>query len=117
MAEPSPLGAPSAIAPIALPPILDPQAEGNWLRQSLHQWLDDEFIPEAVNATIAERCAQIFVRQRLEGENDLGELVVAIVIEMQSFNFRESFFGEFAVANAMSDLILESLGFDRCCGN
>jgi hypothetical protein len=105
------------IAPIVLPPILDPQTEGTWLRQSLHQWLDDEFIPEAVNATIAERCAQIFVRQRLEGQNDLGELVIAIVLEMQSFNFRESFFGEFTVANAMSDLILESLGFDRCCGN
>jgi hypothetical protein len=105
------------IAPIALPPVLDPQAEGNWLRQSLHQWLDNEFIPEAVNATIAERCSQIFVRQRMEGENDLGELVIAIILEMQSFNFRESFYGEFTVANAVSDLILESLGFDRCCGN
>jgi hypothetical protein len=37
---------------------------------------------------------------------------------MQGFNFTESFFGEFAVANAVSDLILDSLGIDnRCCGN
>jgi hypothetical protein len=105
------------IAPIALPPVVDAQEEGNWLRQKLHQWLDSEYLPEAANEKIADRCAQIFVRQRMEGENDLGELVIAIILEMQSFNFRESFYGEFTVANAVSDLILESLGFDRCCGN
>ncbi|BAM50797.1 hypothetical protein BEST7613_1866 [Synechocystis sp. PCC 6803] len=86
------------------------------MRQGLQQWLNQEFIPEGINATIAERAAQIFVRQRLEGENDLGSLVIAIVTEMQAFDFRESFFSEFAVANAVSDLILESLGYETCCG-
>ncbi|MBD2654210.1 hypothetical protein IQ225_07485 [Synechocystis salina LEGE 06155] len=104
------------IPPITLPPIQDPVQEGDWLRQGLQQWLNQEFIPEGINATIAERAAQIFVRQRLEGENDLGSLVIAIVTEMQAFDFRESFFSEFAVANAVSDLILESLGYETCCG-
>jgi hypothetical protein len=90
--------------------------EGEWLRQRLHQWLDEEFIPEAINQTIAQRAAQIFVRQRMEGENDLGSLVIAIVTEMQSFDFSKSFYGEFAIANAVSDLLLDSLGIDRCCG-
>ncbi|MDV2998667.1 MAG: hypothetical protein N5P05_000273 [Chroococcopsis gigantea SAG 12.99] len=107
---------PTPIPPITLPPIQDPQQEGQWLRVALHKWLDEEFIPEAINDTIAGRASQIFVRQRLEGENDLGSLVIAIVTEMQAFDFRESFFSEFAIANAVSDLILDSLGIDRCCG-
>lgn len=105
------------IPPITLPPIEDPQKEGQWLKIALHQWLNEEFIPEAVNEIISIRASQIFVRQRLEGENDLGSLVIAIVTEMQAFDFRESFYSEFAIANAVSDLILESLGIDNCCGN
>ena len=53
----------------------------------------------------------------MEGENDLGSLVLAIVTEMSAFDFSQSFFGEFAVANAVSDLLLDSLGIDRCCGD
>lgn len=104
------------IEAITLPPAVDAQQEGQWLMQALHQWLDQEFIPEAVNQSIAERAVQVFVRQRMEGENDLGSLVIAIVTEMQGFDFSKSFFSEFAIANAVSDLLLASLGIDRCCG-
>ena len=104
------------IAPITLPDIRHPNKEEEWLRQSLHTWLDEEFLPEAVNAKIAQRASKIFVRQRLEGENDLGSLVIAIIAEMRGFDFSRSFYSEFAVANAVSDLILDSLGIDRCCG-
>ncbi|ERT04758.1 hypothetical protein M595_5274 [Lyngbya aestuarii BL J] len=104
------------IKPIILPPPTDPQQEGEWLQKALHTWLDQEFIPEPINQTIAQRAAQIFVRQRMEGENDLGCLVIAIVTEMQSFDFSQSFYGEFAIANAVSDLLLDSLGYERCCG-
>jgi hypothetical protein len=106
------------ILPITLPPAIDAIEEGAWLQSSLKTWLDREFIPESINDTIAVRAAQIYTRQRMEGENDLGCLVIAIITEMQAFNFKESFYGEFAVANAVSDLILDSLGIDnRCCGN
>ena len=106
------------IGSITLLPATDATQEGAWLQSSLKMWLDREFIPESINASIAIRAAQIYTRQRMEGENDLGCLVMAIIIEMQAFNFQESFFGEFTVANAVSDLILQSLGIDnRCCGN
>jgi hypothetical protein len=106
------------IPSITLLPATNAIEEGAWLQSSLQQWLDREFIPEAINSTIARRAAQIYIRQRMEGENDLGSLVMAIVTEMQAFNFQESFFGEFTVANAVSDLILASLGIDnRCCGS
>ena len=105
------------IPPIVLPPVKNPEQEKVWLQTSLHEWLDNEFLPELINETIARRAAQIFMRHRLEGENDLGSLVIAIVTEMQSFDFQKSFYSEFAIANAVSDLILKSLGIDSCCGN
>jgi hypothetical protein len=98
------------IQPIMLPPAENPQQEGEWLRVALNQWLDNEFLPEAVNADIAQRAAQVFMRQRMEGENDLGSLLIAVLTEMQSFDFSRSFYGEFAIANAVSDLLLDSLG-------
>lgn len=104
------------IAPITLPAIQNPQKEEIWLKESLHKWLDEEFLPETVNLKIAQRASKIFVRQRMEGENDLGSLVIAIIAEMRAFDFSRSFYSEFAVANAVSDLILDSLGIDRCCG-
>ncbi|MDJ0555686.1 MAG: hypothetical protein QNJ68_14825 [Microcoleaceae cyanobacterium MO_207.B10] len=104
------------IKAITLPAAENPQQEGEWLKASLHKWLNQEFIPEQVNEDIAKRAAQIFVRHRMEGENDLGSLVIAIVTEMQAFDFSQSFYGEFAIANAVSDLLLDSLGIERCCG-
>ena len=104
------------IPPITLPPAQNPQQEGEWLQAVLLRWLDEEFLPEPVNQQIAQRAAQIFVRQRMEGENDLGSLVLALLTEMQAFDFSKSFYGEFAIANAVSDLLLSSLGIDRCCG-
>ena len=104
------------IKAIALPQAQNPQEEGQWLKTALHKWLNQEFLPETVNENIANRAAQIFVRQRMEGENDLGSLVIAIVTEMQAFDFSQSFYGEFAIANAVSDLLLDSLGIERCCG-
>jgi NAD+--asparagine ADP-ribosyltransferase len=104
------------IQAITLPPVRNPQQEGEWLKAALKRWLDEEFPPEAVNQTIAERASQVFVRQRMEGENDLSSLVLALIVEMQGFDFSKSFYSEFAVANAVSDLLLDSLGIDRCCG-
>lgn len=104
------------IPPITLPPVQNPQQEGEWLQQALQQWLDQEFLPEEVNQLIAQRATQIYVRQRMEGENDLGSLVIAILTEMKAFDFSKSFYSEFAIANAVSDLLLDSLGIDRCCG-
>lgn len=104
------------IPPITLPPAQNPNIEGEWLQEVLQRWLDEEFLPEPVNQQIAQRAAQIFVRQRMEGENDLGSLTIAILTEMQAFDFSKSFYGEFAIANAVSDLLLDSLGIDRCCG-
>ncbi len=102
--------------PVMLPPPEDVYREGQWLESALLTWLNAEYLPEPANRTIAARVAQVFVRQRMEGENDVGSLVMAILTELQSFDFSESFYGEFTVANAVGDLLFDSLGIDRCCG-
>ncbi|WP_299415032.1 hypothetical protein [Acaryochloris sp. IP29b_bin.148] len=104
------------IPAITLPPSDSPDQEAEWLQNELHEWLDQEFLPELVNQKIAQRAASVYLRQRIEGENDLGSLLIAILTEMQSFDFSKSFYSEFAVANAVSDLLLNSLGIDTCCG-
>lgn len=108
---------PEPIESIVLPPPEDAVKEGQWLQSTLHQWLDEEFLPEAINENIAMRASQVFVRQRMEGENNLNALVLAILTEMQGYDFSKSFYSEFAVANAVGDLLLDSLGIERCCGN
>lgn len=105
------------IESIELPPPEDPIKEGQWLQRTLHKWLDEEFLPETINEHIAARASQVFVRQRMEGENNLNALVLAILTEMQGYDFSKSFYSEFAVANAVGDLLLDSLGIERCCGN
>jgi hypothetical protein len=102
--------------PITLPLPDDAQQEGEWLRSVLLRWLNAEYLPEPANEAIAERVAQVFTRQRMEGEEDLGSLVMAILTELQAFDFSQSFYGEFTVANAVGDLICDRLGIDRCCG-
>ncbi len=101
---------------IELPPCQNPEQEAEWLTTGLLRWLDQEFLPEPINQSIAKRAAQVYFRQRIEGENDVGCLLIAILSEMKSFDFTHSFYSEFAVANAVSDLLLDSLGIDTCCG-
>ncbi len=108
---------PDIIPSVALPIAEQPEQEGEWLQEKLRQWLDRQFIPEAVNADIAKRASQIFVRQRIEGETDMITLVMALVTELENYDFSKSFFGHFTVANAVSELVMESIGIDsRCCG-
>ena len=107
----------STIESIELPPPEDAVQEGKWLKVTLHKWLDEEFLPEIINEHIAARASQVFTRQRMEGENNLNALVLAVLTEMQGYDFSKSFYSEFAIANAVGDLLLESLGIEKCCGN
>jgi hypothetical protein len=105
------------IPSVMLPVCQNADREAGWLQVNLLDWLDHEFLPEPVNQKIAKRASEVFFRHRLEGENDLNGLVLAILTEMQPFDFSKSFYSEFAIANAVSELLLKSIGVDTCCGN
>lgn len=104
------------IPPLTLPGPDDLETERLWLQAGLQDWLDGEYLPEPANATIASQTARLYLRHRLEGENDLGSLVVALAEDLQGEDFSQSFYGPFAVANHVAALWLDRLGIEPCCG-
>eukprot|EP00270_Netrium_digitus_P015710 TRINITY_DN5549_c0_g1_i2.p1 TRINITY_DN5549_c0_g1~~TRINITY_DN5549_c0_g1_i2.p1 ORF type:complete len:217 (-),score=16.86 TRINITY_DN5549_c0_g1_i2:155-805(-) len=83
--------------------------ESSWLQQNLHKWLDDEFCPEPPNVEISKRCAQVYARCLSEGTADLGDILLMMVQDLETFSFRNSFHGLFSSANAAVNLIAQRI--------
>lgn len=104
------------VPPIILAPVENWSQEQEWMQSTLHRWLDAEYLPEPVNEVIARQAAQAYIRQRMEGEDDLDGVNLAVLTEMQSFDFSKSFYGEFAIANIVSEILMDRMGVAPCCG-
>ena len=63
-----------------LTPIQNSLQKEDWLRETLQNWLDQEFISD--NHNTAQQTVKIFVYKRPERENDPGSPVTPIVTEM-----------------------------------
>lgn len=87
--------------------LLPPKAreESEWLRVSLHKWLDDEYCPEETNVEISEVAASAYYSSLLEKQTDLGEILLNMARELESISYQDSFHGAFSSANAAIDLI------------
>ncbi|KAH7291587.1 hypothetical protein KP509_29G023200 [Ceratopteris richardii] len=83
--------------------------EAEWLRVNLHQWLDDEYCPEPANDEISRRCARVYYYCLLERQRDMGDILMQMVRELETFSFKESFHGAFSSANAAIDLITKKI--------
>ncbi|KAF3436379.1 hypothetical protein FNV43_RR23471 [Rhamnella rubrinervis] len=91
---------------------LDPSRalkESEWLRVTLHKWLDDEYCPEATNVEISKVAALSYYTSLLEKQTDLGEILLKMIIELQSISYQESFHGAFSSANAAVNLIAQRI--------
>uniref|UniRef100_A0A6T6BSA5 Uncharacterized protein n=1 Tax=Compsopogon caeruleus TaxID=31354 RepID=A0A6T6BSA5_9RHOD len=105
---------------VELPSIRDTATldrEKRWLAQSITQWLDDEWMQQRIHEEIGQRVADIYARQVLEGETDLGGMVLAAGTELESMDMRDAFVGPFDIANKMSELILLRMGREVCCAD
>lgn len=51
--------------------------------------------------------SQIYVRQRMEGEDDLLSVLLAMGSELEGMDFTQAFVGPWNVANKTSELLLE----------
>lgn len=102
------------LAPLPDLDALDAQCA--WLAGAVTQWLDEEW-QTAENCYVHERigfaAARIYGRQRMEGENDLSGVLLAIANEMQAFDMSEAFVGPFNVANKVSELLLHHCSVGR----
>eukprot|EP01018_Ginkgo_biloba_P017332 Gb_23329 [translate_table: standard] len=83
--------------------------ESEWLRIALHKWLDDEYCPEFANEEISKRCAKVYYYCLMEKQADLGEILMQMVRDLETFSFKESFHGAFSSANAAVHLITKRI--------
>ncbi|KAG8663463.1 hypothetical protein MANES_01G213600v8 [Manihot esculenta] len=83
--------------------------ESEWLRLTLHKWLDDEYCPEETNVEISKVAAQSYYDSLVEKRTDLGEILLKMVRELQSISYQESFHGAFSSANAAVNLIAQRI--------
>ncbi|TKY61838.1 hypothetical protein E2542_SST11691 [Spatholobus suberectus] len=91
---------------------LDPTVasqESEWLRVTLHKWLDDEYCPEETNVEISRVAANSYYNSLLQKQTDLGEILLKMARELESINYKESFHGAFSSANAAIDLIAQRI--------
>ncbi|MED6158906.1 hypothetical protein PIB30_037367 [Stylosanthes scabra] len=83
--------------------------ESEWLRVTLHKWLDDEYCPEETNVEISRVAAQSYYNSLLQKQTDLGEILLKMAIQLESISYKESFHGAFSSANAAVNLIAQRI--------
>lgn len=91
---------------------LDPSkahAESEWLRRSLHKWLDEEYCPEPTNFEISRLAALSYYESLASKETDLGEILLKMARRLETISFQESFHGPYSSANAAVHLITQRI--------
>ena len=83
--------------------------ESEWLRVTLHKWLDDEYCPEETNVEISKVAAKSYYKSLIEKRTDLGEILLKMARELESISYQESFHGAFSSANAAVNLIAQRI--------
>ncbi|XP_057966278.1 uncharacterized protein LOC131156529 [Malania oleifera] len=86
--------------------------ESEWLRVTLHKWLDDEYCPEATNVEISKVAACSYHKSLVEKQTDLGVILLKMARELESISYQDSFHGAFSSANAAVDLIAQRIEQD-----
>lgn len=83
--------------------------ESEWLRVTLHKWLDDEYCPEPTNVEISKVAADSFYKSLVEKRSDIGDILLKMALELESISYQESFHGAFSSANAAVNLITQRI--------
>ncbi|KAG2446490.1 hypothetical protein HYH02_008481 [Chlamydomonas schloesseri] len=95
------------------------EAERLWISTALATWLDEEWTVLPEHQLLAKAAADAYVGLRRKGENDVGNLVLAVASELMSPNlapaFRASFTDPFEVSNKLSETVMLKDGCDVCC--
>uniref|UniRef100_A0ACD5XN87 Uncharacterized protein n=1 Tax=Avena sativa TaxID=4498 RepID=A0ACD5XN87_AVESA len=83
--------------------------ESEWLRETLHKWLDDEYCPEPANVDISNTAARSYQECLTAKQSDVGEILMKMVGDLQELSYQESFHGAFSAANAAVRLITQRM--------
>uniref|UniRef100_A0ACD5Y6B4 Uncharacterized protein n=1 Tax=Avena sativa TaxID=4498 RepID=A0ACD5Y6B4_AVESA len=83
--------------------------ESEWLRETLHKWLDGEYCPEPANVDISNTAARSYRESLTAKQSDVGEILMKMVGDLQELSYQESFHGAFSSANAAVRLITQRM--------
>lgn len=109
----------AAPADVVLPSVLDAselQAQQKWLAGEIELWLNDEWTKLDVHQALGEATAQAYGKTRLQGSDEIGEVLLSISSELLTFDFKETFVNAFDVANKAAELLMQGMGREVCCG-
>lgn len=65
--------------------------EGQYLKESIMKWLDNEYIIQPIHLSIGEEVERIYIRERNNGVNDLGGMLMCIGTYLESFEMYERY--------------------------
>lgn len=103
---------------VSLRSLGSPEKDAKYLETSVTQWLDDEYIPQEVHATIGRAVALAYQEtwEREQG-TDLGSILMAVGTRLEALDMGDAFVGPWDVANAASDFLMARLGREMaaCC--
>lgn len=99
---------------VSLSKLIDHESEADFLRWSVQEWLDKEFIVQPVHERIGSRCGEIYLSYRNLGVNDLGEMLIAVGTQLEGTDFGPAFVNPWDVANKVSDLLMVRMQRELC---
>lgn len=85
------------------------------IAEQIRVWLNEEWEPLDAHQQLGNETAKIYVQLRQGGENDLGSVLLDLGAALCSFDFSETYTGQYDVANKVAELLMIRMGKDVCC--
>lgn len=88
--------------------------DGNYLKNSIIKWLDNEYIVQPIHIEIGKEVEKIYIQERFLGVKDLGEMLMQVGTYLESFDMDNAFVNAWDIANKVSDLLMIRLKRELC---
>lgn len=104
---------------IGLNALINHLEDGQYLQSAIQIWLDNEYLPQEIHRKLGLEVQKLYIRERMSGVNDLGELLIDIGTNLESFNMEDAFVNAWDVANKVSDLLMNRMRMETspCAGD
>jgi hypothetical protein len=61
---------------VTLNSLLNTEQDGNFLKESIQRWLDEEYIPQSCHEDLGNKVKKVYITNRNKGMSDLGEMMM-----------------------------------------
>eukprot|EP00596_Hydrurales_sp_CCMP1899_P009014 CAMPEP_0119042694 /NCGR_PEP_ID=MMETSP1177-20130426/16090_1 /TAXON_ID=2985 /ORGANISM="Ochromonas sp, Strain CCMP1899" /LENGTH=363 /DNA_ID=CAMNT_0007009663 /DNA_START=185 /DNA_END=1276 /DNA_ORIENTATION=+ len=99
---------------VTLNSLLNTEQDGNFLKESIQVWLDEEYIPQSCHEDLGNKVKKVYVTNRSKGISDLGEMMMDVGTSLESYDMGDAFVGPWDVANKVSDFLMVRLEREIC---